>query len=404
MAEAGNRGGRADVPAAVDGMLRRTFDIPANELTRIVEVAKDVLGADAAKVLVADYGLLSLEVLGDDGPVGETQLIEGTLAGRALARSAVVTSGTDPTVVWVPLTEGSERVGVLELTHSSWDDDAAALVGPVAQLLVLLLISKRRYTDAVVRSRRSQRLSAAAEIQWGLLPPLACTARGLALSGILEPAYSIGGDSFDYALDRCGLQFAIIDAVGHGMPAVLLAVMTVNALRNARREGRSISEAYAGTGSVLEAQFGDKSYVTGQIGTLDIRTGRLSWLNAGHPLPLLVRDGHVRELACRPSWPMGLGGTIAEIAVDQLQPGDSVLFYTDGAVESRSPAGMPFGVPRLIDHLAVAVQAGVRPAETVRRLSTSIVAYNGAGLSDDATLLLLEYEGFGEGHGPTAWP
>ena len=402
MEEAANAVRHPDVPAVVAELLRRTWDIPPNELTSIVEVARDVLGADAAKIMVADYGLLSLQALGDDGPVGEAQSIEGTLAGRSLAHDDVVTSGTDPTIVYVPLTEGTERVGVLELSLCRWDDAAAALVGPVAQLLVLLLISKRRYTDAVLRSRRSESLSVAAEIQWGLLPPLACAADGVALSGILEPAYSIGGDSFDYALDPGGVQFAIIDAVGHGMPAVLLSVAAINALRNARREGRSISDAYAGAGSVLEAQFGNCFYVTGQVGTFDVRTGRLTWLNAGHPLPLLVRDGHVRQLACRPSWPMGLRGTVAEVAVEDLQPGDTVLFYTDGAVESRPRKGEPFGLPRLIDHLAVAVQEGVAPAETVRRLSTSIVAYNDDDLIDDATLLLLEYHGLGAGDDPLA--
>lgn len=377
--------------AVADEMLRRSWGIPPNELTRIVEVARDVLGADEANVLIADYGLLSLQALGDDGPVGDPRPIVGTLAGRSLAHGTVVTSGSHPTVVQVPLAEGAERIGVLELSHSRWDDGTAALVEPVARLLVLLLISKRRYTDAVLRSRRSEPLTTAAEIQWGLLPPLACEADGVALSGILEPAYSIGGDSFDYALDPGGVGFSIIDAVGHGMPAVLLAAATINALRNARREGHSIGDAYAEAGSVLESQFGDSSYVTGQVGRLDVRAGRLSWLNAGHPLPLLVRDGHVRELVCRPSLPMGLGGTVVEVAVEDLQAGDSVLFYTDGAVESRSPRGEPFGLPRLIDHLAVAVQEGADPAETVRRLSTSIVAYNGSQLSDDATLLLLEF-------------
>lgn len=386
---------RTDVPTALAELLRRTWDIPPNDLTGVIEVARDVLGADAAKVMVADYGLLSLQALGDDGPVAGAQSIEGTLAGRSLAHNDTIVSGTDPTEVYVPLTEGTERVGVLVLSHSRWDDEAAALAGPVAQMLVLLLISKRRYTDAVLRSRRSEPMSIAAEIQWGLLPPLACEAAGVSVSGILEPAYSIGGDSFDYALDPHGVQIAIIDAVGHGMAAVLLAVAAINALRNIRREGGSISDAYAAAGSVLETHFGASSYVTGQIGTLDVPTGRLTWLNAGHPLPLLVRDAHVRELACRPSWPMGLGGTVAEVAVEDLQPGDSVLFYTDGAVESRSQRGEPFSLPRLIDHLAVAVQEGAPPAETVRRLSTSLVAYNSGELSDDATLLLLEYHGNG---------
>ena len=175
---AGDPGRQAVDPAAIAELLRRTWSIPPNELTSIVEVAREVLGADAARVLVADYGLLSLQALGDDGPVGEAQSIEGTLAGRALAQGEVVASGTDPTVVYVPLTEGAERVGVLELSHSRWDDDAAALAGPVAQLLVLLLISKRRYTDAVLRSRRSEPLSIGRRDPVGPPPAAGLRSRG----------------------------------------------------------------------------------------------------------------------------------------------------------------------------------------------------------------------------------
>ena len=93
------------------------------------------------------------------------------------------------------------------------------------RLLALVLISKRRYTDVVHRTRRVQPLSVAAEMQWDLLPPLACTTACVSVSGILEPAYSIGGDSFDYAMNADRVGFAIVDAVGHGMPAVLLSVL-----------------------------------------------------------------------------------------------------------------------------------------------------------------------------------
>lgn len=388
--------GRDPEPSRVAELLRRGWDVAPNKLTSLVDAVRDVLGADEATVLVADYGLLWLRALGDDGPVGDAQKISGTLAGRALSHGDVVVAGTDPTVVCVPLTEGTERAGVLQLSFTAWDadgDDVAARIEPVAQMLVLLLVSKRRYTDAVLRSRRREPLAMAAEIQWGLLPPLACATDNLSLSGILEPAYSIGGDSFDYAFDAKGAQFAIFDAVGHGMEAVLLSVAVVNAVRNARREGRTITDAYLAGGSVLESEFGDSAYVTGQIGWFDAGSGRLTWLNAGHPLPLLVRDGHVRELACAPSWPMGLGGSVVEVAVDDLQPGDSVLFYTDGAIESRSSRNEPFGLTRLVDYLVVAVQENVSPAETVRRLSTAIVEYNDPGLSDDASLLLMTYHG-----------
>lgn len=388
-----NAVGSLDATRAGEAFLRQAWSIPPNKLGDLVDLVGEVLGADSARLLVVDYGLLSLQGLDSDGAVGDSQPVEGTLAGRALSHSEVVVAGDDITRVFLPLTDGSERIGVLELTHGSWDESATVAAETVAHLLVLLLVSKRRYSDAVVRARRSRPLSPAAEIQWGLLPPLACSANGLALSGILEPAYSIGGDSFDYALDRTGVQFAIVDAVGHGMPAVLISVAVVNALRNARREGVPMIEAYDFAGAVLEAQFGEDAYATGQVGSLNVVTGELSFFNAGHPLPLLVRDGNVNEIPCGVSWPMGLGGEVVEVATVRLQPRDVVLFYTDGAIDSRSPDGAAFGLPRLSSMLAIAVQEGVTPAETVRRLSTSIVAHNDDGLTDDSTLLLLQYEG-----------
>ena len=134
--------------------------------------------------------------------------------------------------------------------------------------------------------------------------------------------------------------------------------------------------------------------MTAQLGSLALDSGELTWLNAGHPLPLLVRDGsYTGELPCRPSVPMGLGGSVAEIATLRLQPGDRVLYYTDGVTETRSLEGEPFGVGRLADFLVRATLDGVSPAETVRSLSASIVGHNGDNISDDATLLLIEYHG-----------
>ena len=344
-------------------------------------------------MLVADYGLTSLQELGDDGPEGPRQLIEGTLAGRSFATGEIVVVA-DPPTVWIPLTEGSERLGVLELAHPSWSDEDRVAADAVIRLLVLLLISKRRYTDVVLRSRRAETLSIAAEIQWALLPPLTCWTEYVSASGILEPAYSIGGDSFDYALNASGLEFAIIDAVGHGLPAVSISVLAVNGLRNARREGHGLVTAYHQTDDALRSQFTRSAFATGQIGSLDERSGELTWINAGHPLPLLIRDGtFVGELACRPSLPMGLGGEVVEVAVTSLQPGDRVLFHTDGVMESRSPEGEAFGVDRLADLLVRSAADGTSPAETVRRLTATILDYNGRTLRDDATLFMVEYHG-----------
>jgi serine phosphatase RsbU (regulator of sigma subunit) len=345
-------------------------------------------------MLIADYALASLQELGDDGPTGVRQPIEGTLAGRAFVKDEVVLSGDERALVWVPLAEGTERLGVLELTHARWTDELLTLLAPVVRVLALVLISKRRYTDVILRSRRAEALSVAAEMQWDLLPPLTCSTDQVSVSGILEPAYSIGGDSFDFAFNPKAVEFAIVDAVGHGMASVLMSAAAINSLRNARREGSGLEAAYHDTGEVIGTQFGQSNFVTGQIGGLSLDTGELTWMNAGHPLPLLVRDDtFIGELACAASAPMGLGGSVREIATVKLQPGDRVLFYTDGVVETRTVDGEEFGVARLADFLVRATLDRVTPAETVRRLSASIMAYNGGVLNDDATLLLLDYEG-----------
>lgn len=381
----------ADCPGADDHLagrfLRTATALPAEDLLALTDVAGAELGASRADLLLADYGLRSLVRVGS----GVSQDVGGTLAGRCFTGSEIVVAA-DQHAVFLPLTDGTERLGVLQLTHPAWTDEHAAGAQQLIQLLVLLLVSRRRYTDVVHRARRSEALSMAAEMQWTLLPPLTCTSEHLSASGILEPAYSIGGDSFDYALSSLGLDFAIIDAVGHGLSAVSIAIVAVNGLRNARREGLDLAAAYRQTDEALRSQFTRSAFATGQFGSLDHATGELTWLNAGHPLPLLVRHGtFVGELPCRPSLPMGLGGAVTEVAVSRLQPGDRVLFYTDGVVESRSPDGVTFGVDRLVDLLVRGAADRTTPAESVRRLAANILAYNGSTLRDDATLFMLEY-------------
>src|SRR5688500_8119676 len=169
------RSAQADLGEALAALLESTSLLPASELTTMVDIAGRLIGASSARMLVADYALTSLQQLGEDGPTGSREQVEGTLAGRALIGAEVVVSVDDQTTtVFVPLSEGSERLGVLELTHPEWSDGLKSLLDPVVRILVLLLISKRRYTDVVLRSRRSEPLSPAAELQWDLLPPLTC--------------------------------------------------------------------------------------------------------------------------------------------------------------------------------------------------------------------------------------
>jgi serine phosphatase RsbU (regulator of sigma subunit) len=171
-----------------------------------------------------------------------------------------------------------------------------------------------------------------------------------------------------------------------------MSVTAINALRNVRREGRELAGGYEQVDRLIAQHFGGFSFVTGQFGSLDSSTGTLRWINAGHPPPLLVRNGtFAGELVCEPSMPMGLGGTVVKVAEEPLQSGDRILFYTDGITESRSADGEIFGTERLADYLVRATLDGVSAAETVRRLSANLLTFVGAGLRDDATLFLVEY-------------
>ncbi|GAA2331991.1 hypothetical protein GCM10010376_60510 [Streptomyces violaceusniger] len=117
----------------------------------------------------------------------------------------------------------------------------------------------------------------------------------VAVAGILEPAYRIAGDSFDYALKESVLHVAMIDAMGHDLGAAAMTTIAIGAYRHARRADVDLAEIYAFMDRAIAGQFGPDRFVTAQMMRLDTATGRLQWVNAGHPAPLLIRDGRVLQ-------------------------------------------------------------------------------------------------------------
>ena len=133
------------------------------------------------------------------------------------------------------------------------------------------------------------------------------------------------------------------------------------------------------------------------LAELETGTGMLSWVNAGHPEPLLLRGGKlVRFMHSRPTLPLGLvvtgrPATTVTVGREQLQPDDRVLLYTDGVTEARSPTGAFFGDRALIDLLGRNLAAGLPAPETMRRVVRALLDHQQGQLTDDATLLLLEW-------------
>ena len=370
--------------------LARPMDVPA----LVADHADGVPGRDAVLYLT-DLEQRTLIPLQAPGVAIRTQSlgIDTTVAGRAFRTNAalVVDDGSDHRV-WLPLLDGTTRVGVLEVTVDDVNDAVLRRAGALASLAAELIVTKNAYGDAYHQLRRSHELTLAAEMQWSLLPPLTFSDGRLSISGALEPSYEIAGDTFDYAINGDIAHIAIFDAMGHGFEATRMASIAATAYRHRRRMGASLGDTYEAMDAVVSEVFGTERFLTAQLAELHIPSGLLRWLNAGHHPPLLVRRGKLLgPLESDPCLPVGLRGDVTQVAEYPLESGDRLLFFTDGVVEARSPAGEFFGEERLGDFLVRAVAAELPAAETSRRLSQAILAHQADQLQDDATTLYLEW-------------
>jgi serine phosphatase RsbU (regulator of sigma subunit) len=300
--------------------------------------------------------------------------------------------------VYLPLLDGSDEVGVLALTLDTVDDDDRRLLRRLAGLVADMLVTKNAYTDQFFQARRRAPMSLSAELQWALLPPMTMITPQVALAGILEPAYDVAGDSFDYAINDNIVHLAI-DAMGHGLHAAMLATLAITAYRHARRANVELADLYALMNTAIIDEFEPDQFITAQLMSLDIATGHLQWINAGHPAPLLIRDRRVvQALASPTTLPIGFSDAEPVISEHELRRGDRVLFFTDGAIEEHQPGGEQFGMERLTEFVERAGRAGDGVKEMVRSLSHALVQARGGATSDDTTLFLVEWRGGSADH------
>lgn len=360
-------------------------------------VAQEIasVGGKDVSIWLQDYDQRTLQPLTGPGLVGEPAPIDGSWPGRAFTTDTRIEQElSDGSVrLYLPMLDGSSRIGVLALTLSAVDDNDRRLAQRLAGLTADLIVTKSDYTTTFDRVRTAAPMSLSAHLQWQTLPPLIMTTPDLALAGILEPAYDVGGDSFDYALDEHVLHLAVFDAMGHGLEAATMASIVVATYRHGRRSGASLPDLYVHMDDVLAATYPGR-FTTAQVGQLDTETGVLSWVNAGHPGALLIRPtGEVAELDGPISRPLGFGGATPLVQTVQLTPGDRLLFFTDGVVEERLEGGDQFGEARLRELVERTSRDGVSVAESVRQLSHSLMEARGGQTSDDASLILVEWGG-----------
>jgi hypothetical protein len=401
---------------ALADLLRRSHLLRPDAIEEVFAAAVRPLGITEVRVYLADLQqrhLESLPVPGGQGGQGqegakraESLVIDSTIAGYAFRTVTIqhlpAGEGRDGYRVWVPLVDGTERLGVLSLLVSDVGEAMLDRYRALASLAGLVIVAKSGYSDTYSHVRRSARMALQAELIWGFLVPRTFATDRVLVAVTLEPAYEAGGDAFDYSLLGDHLHVSIFDALGHDLAAGLLASVGVASCRSTRRAGGTLSDVARRADNAIAGQFADIRFVTALLCDLDLSTGLFSWIPCGHPPPLLIRGNKViKELARRPWPPLGLGGidsrgepddgATAPVYTERLEPGDRVLLYTDGVTEGRSADGAPVGLDRLSDFIIRHSNDGTSAPETMRRLNHAISEYQRGRLQDDATIVLVEW-------------
>jgi sigma-B regulation protein RsbU (phosphoserine phosphatase) len=382
--------------AMVRTFLDRAHLATPGQLSEVALEAVRELGW-TAQMYLADYEQQSLVPVPVTGMAAATeQSIDGTLAGRCFRTVEPVPSVSGERAVWLPLVDGAERLGVLQIVVRPEDElddprleERCRLLG---HLLGHLIAAKRPYGDALDALMRRRPRTVASELLHQLLPPLTFACEGLVVSGILQPFYDVAADAFDYSVVDDTAHLVILDATGHDLHGTTLAAVALSCYRNSRRQGHGIFSTAQAMDELIAEHGEGWRLATGVLGELNLTSGRFRYLNAGHPPPLLMRDGKVvKELTEGHRVLLGGGEGEGTIAEEWLQSGDRVVLYTDGITEARTEDGEFFGVERLIDHLERAATTRQPAAETLRRISHDVRAHQGGALADDATLLIAEW-------------
>jgi serine phosphatase RsbU (regulator of sigma subunit) len=374
------------------GYRARAEDLPA----ALMDVAP-LVGAERLCFYLVDYGQTTLRPLRVIGTAQRDAVpVDGTLAGQAFTTMRPVREvGPGGTRLWLPLLNGAERLGVLEvLTQGDNGGDRSRDLRTIAAIVAELVASRRHHGDAIEHTRRRLPMQLAAEIVWNQLPPLTFATTDTMVTAVLEPCYDVGGDAFDYAVEGSVLHVALLDTVGHGISASALTTLAINSYRNARRCGMGISDTYLSMDKWVRDQY-PGAFVTAILAELDTRSGVYRRICAGHPAELILRDGQLAgQLPAPTALPAGLGhllGRPPKVTEATLRAGDCVLLYTDGVTDARSADGEFFGVDGLARTIIQGMADGSPPAEVLRRLLRRIVGHQHGELQDDATAVLVQW-------------
>ncbi len=233
-------------------------------------------------------------------------------------------------------------------------------------------------------------LEIAREIQFGLVPSEPFSDGEVAVCHSMRPANTVGGDYYDILrFDDNHIGLVIGDVSGKGIPAALLMALLLGSLRTLVTAGLRGPGLITKLNDYLSANIPQERLVTLFYGELNLPDGKLTYINAGHNPPFLIRRGQTLERLPSTSMVLGvLAGTPYETAQASLDPGDSLLLFTDGITEAFNHRDEEYGDARLADFLSR--HTNLQPQALLKSITEDVVSFcASAKPADDMTLMLV---------------
>jgi phosphoserine phosphatase RsbU/P len=373
---------------------------------------RQVVNYDAAAIYLVNRTTRALELVNEVGyPTGSEEAF-GLMVGQGIVGWVAKTG--EPTIVpdvsrdpryvaarpqtrselAAPLRVGGRTIGVFNLENDvadAYHEGHLELVTALAAQAAVAVERARLTRELLDRRRLEKELAIAREIQASFLPEVSPVVPGFDLAGTTIPHDEVGGDYYDFIpISESRLGIAIADVSGKGIPAALIMAGFRMSLLAEIRNDFAIRAVMRKVNSLLHESTDRDKFVTAFYGVLDHKNRVLIFSNAGHNPPVLFRSqGRIEYLE---EGGVALG-VLAEAAYDErpvaLNPGDVLLFFTDGVSEAESPTGEHFGQQRI--EQTVAALTARSSTEIMAGVIAAVKEWTGErGQSDDLTLVVLK--------------
>ncbi len=358
----------------------------AETYDRFIDGLRTNLGASAELYVIA-HDLRSLRPLdpATGPPIDDEEILDALLG-------CVATETGGSTLA--PLC--SRRFPLLVARLSSDDYEAGRFTRSAGRLGGMFADHQRALLDRIEQLRRPVKMSPAAQLQWDQLPLRAATATVYDIAGTLQPAATVAGDMYDFAVGPGGTACALVmDAMGHGVSATLSAALALAAIRTIRRDGGELADQVAAADEAIQLEYGGDRFVT--MVAVELTDDGVHVVNAGHePLRRGTSSTGVRSLSVPADPPLGLEGLTSYrvTTLDPLAPGEILGMLSDGSTEARDPDGAVFGAVA-VDRALSRLVGDATSLQLANRFSRAIMEFVDGELLDDLTTVVVQRSDLG---------